>query len=303
MQKEKIKKVTLWTVLVIIILTIISILMSVFKSAKKFKENVYNVTAIKLEKKKIPHILNFQGIVEGDPQVKVYSQVPGKFVKNNVIEGTFVKKDDIIAYIDRDMIGFKYELAPVKAPISGIVTKLYYLDKGDSISPQFPVAEIANDENIKVVINAGQDDIIKIKKGQKANIFYVNDPAILMEGEVFSVPPVVDKDIMAGTIVVKANNKGRTMKIGMSVNVEVILEEAENFVVPERAILLGEDYAFVFVNKNGKAEQVRVNTGFKYKGFVEISGPFNNGDEIVVDGNFKIYSGANIKAEYINLNF
>lgn len=300
MQKEKIKKIAIWTLVILIILILFGIAQSIFKGAKKFKENVYNVTAVKLAKSKMPHILNFQGIVEGDPQIKVYSQVPGKFIKNNLEEGAFVKKEDIIAYIDRDIIGFKYELAPVKAPISGIVTKLYYIDKGDSISPQFPVAEIANDENIKVIINAGQDDVLKIKKGQKANIYYINDPAISMEGEVNSVPPVVDKDIMAGTVVVKAQNKGRTMKIGMSVNVEIILEEAESYIVPERAILLTEEYAFVFINKNGKAEQVKVNTGFKHKGLVEISGPFNDGDEVIVDGNFKIYSGANLKVDYIN---
>ncbi len=302
MQKEKVKKIAKWILIVLVVLILFSILQSIFKGAKKFKENIYNVTAVKIKKYKIPHTLNFQGIIEGDPQVKVYSQVPGKFVKNNVEEGTFVKKEEVIAYIDRDMIGFKYELAPVKAPISGIVTKLYYIDKGDSISPQFPVAEIANDENIKVIVNAGQDDILKIKKGQIANIFYINDPAISMQGEVFSVPPVVDKDIMAGTVVIKAQNKGRTMKIGMSANVEIILEEVESYIIPERAILLGEDYAFVYINKDNKAEMVKVNTGFKYKGYIEISGPFKDGEEVIVDGNFKIYNGANIKVEYINLN-
>ncbi len=302
MDKKRIKNIAKWTVIGLGILIMISILLSVFKGAKKSKENVYSVTAVKLAKQKIPHILTFPGIVEGDPQVKIYSQVPGKFVKNVVSEGTMVKKNDTIAYIDRDVIGFKYELAPVKATISGMVTKLFFIDKGDSVNPQTPIAEIANEDNIKVLINVGQDDLLKIKKGQIAEIFYVNDPAITMTGEVFSVPPVVDKDIMAGTIVVKAENKGKTMKIGMSANVEIKLEEAENYVIPERAILLGEDYAFVFVNRNGKAEQVKITQGFKYKNLVEINGAFNEGDEVIVDGNFKVYDGAKVKASLIEIN-
>jgi len=302
MDRKKVKSIALWTVYILIGLIVLNIGISIFKSVKKFKENVYNVTAVKLIKQKIPHILSYQGIVEGDPQVKVYSQVPGKFVKNAVAEGDTVQKDSVVSYIDRDIIGFKYELAPVKAPIGGVVTKLYFIDKGDNVSPQIPVAEIANDENIKVVLNIGQDDLLKIKKGQIAQISYINDPAIMMTGTVFSVPPVIDKDIMAGTVVVKAENKGKTMKIGMSANVDIILEEVENYVVPERAILLAEDYAFVFVNRNGKAEQVKITQGFKYKNLVEIIGPLSDGDEVIVDGNFKIYDGSKVKVDLININ-
>jgi len=302
MDKKKIKGIGLWTVIVLGILILISVVFSIFKGAKRFKENVYNVTAVKLVKQKVPHILSYQSIIEGDPQIKVYSQVPGKFVKNAVLEGDTINREGIIAYIDRDMVGFKYELAPVKSPISGIVTKLYFMDRGDSVNPQIPVAEVANDENIKVVINVGQGDLLKIKKGQKAVISYTTDSAVMMEGEVVSVPPVIDKDIMAGTVVVKAVNKARTMKIGVSANVDIILEEGESYIVPERAILLAEDYSFVFLNKNGVAKQVKVNQGFKYKNSVEINGEFSDGDEVVVDGNFKIYDGAKIKVDLININ-
>jgi len=302
MDKKKIKGIGLWTVIVLGILILISVVFSIFKGAKRFKENVYNVTAVKLVKQKVPHILSYQSIIEGDPQIKVYSQVPGKFVKNAVLEGDTINREGIIAYIDRDMVGFKYELAPVKSPISGIVTKLYFMDRGDSVNPQIPVAEVANDENIKVVINVGQGDLLKIKKGQKAVISYTTDSAVMMEGEVVSVPPVIDKDIMAGTVVVKEVNKARTMKIGVSANVDIILEEGESYIVPERAILLAEDYSFVFLNKNGVAKQVKVNQGFKYKNSVEINGEFSDGDEVVVDGNFKIYDGAKIKVDLININ-
>lgn len=302
MDKKKIKNVAKWTVIGLGALILINILLSIFKGAKMSKENVYSVTAVKLAKQKIPHILTFAGIVEGDPQVKIYSQVPGKFAKNTVEEGAVVRKNDVIAYIDRDIVGFKYELAPVKATISGIVTKLFFIDKGDSVNPQTPIAEIANEDDIKVVINVGQDDLLKIKKGQIAKIYYVNDSAIAMTGEVYSVPPVVDKDIMAGTVVVKAKNKGKTMKIGMSVNVDINFEEVENYIVPERAILLGEDYAFVFVNRGGKVEQVKIIQGFKYKNLIEINGAFNDGDEVIVDGNFKVYEGAKVKVSLIEIN-
>src|ERR1035437_2946629 len=294
MNRELVKKILMWVGIAIVAIIVFRIGSSMANSFKKQKPVVFNISDVKLVKQKVPHVLFVQGILEGDPQVKVYPQVPGKFAKNNVVEGQMINRGDIISYIDRDMVGQTFELAPVKAPVSGMVTKLYYIDKGDSVSPQMPVAEVANEDNIKVVFNLGQDDLLKVHKGQSAQIYYVNDSAIALTGTVASVPPVVDKDIMAGTVVVKAPNKGKTLKIGTSVNVDILTEEKESYVVPEKAVLLGVDGAYVYVNKAGKVSQVKVNTGFRINDLIEIDGPLSDNDAVVTDGNFRLFDGASV---------
>ena len=107
-----------------------------------------------------------------------------------------------------------------------------------------------------------------------------------------SVPPVVDKDIMAGTVVAKAANKGKILKIGMSVNVDILTENKESYVVPEKAVLLGEDGAYVYVNRNGKASQVKVITGFRINDNIEVDGLLADGDNVITDGNFRLFEGA-----------
>jgi len=293
--KKKLIQTGKWIVIGLAVIIGIRITVTVVKGIKKPKEIIYNVSAVKLSKRQVRHILAVQGILEGDPQVKVYPQVPGKFAKNNVSEGQIVKKGDILVYIDRDMVGQTFELAPVKAPVAGMVTKLYYIDKGDAVTPQLPVAEVANDDNLKVVFNLGQDDLLKVKKGQKATVLYTNDQALSVEGEVYSVPPVIDKDIMAGTVVVKAANKAKTMKIGMSVNVEILTESRESFMVPERAILLGQENSYIFIEKEGKALRVNVKTGYRQNGMMEISGPLTEGETVITEGNFKLYDGAKVE--------
>jgi multidrug efflux pump subunit AcrA (membrane-fusion protein) len=131
-----------------------------------------------------------------------------------------------------------------------------------------------------------------VHKGQKASIFYTNDQAFSVDGGVYSVPPVIDTDIMAGTVVVKAPNKAKTMKIGMSVNVEILTEEKESYMVPEKSVLLGESESYVYVDKAGKAAQVKVVTGYRMNDMIEINGPLADGDEVVTDGNFRLYDGA-----------
>ena len=117
-----------------------------------------------------------------------------------------------------------------------------------------------------------------------------------------SVQPVVDKDIMAGTVVVKAANKGKPLKIGMSVNVDVLTEEKESYLVPERAVLLGESGAYVYVNKDGKALQVKVNTGYRLGDKIEIEGPLADGDSVVVDGNFRLSDGVTVDNGTLTVN-
>lgn len=300
--KKEIKKENLiqagkWIVIALAAILLAQAGISCAKSVKKPKDVVYNIGSIKLAKQIVPHILTVQGILEGDPQVKVYPQVPGKFAKNNVTEGQVVNRGDVLVYVDRDMVGQTFELAPVKAPIGGMVTKLNYIDKGDAVMPQMPVAEVANDDNVKVVFNLGQDDLLKVHKGQKARVFYMNDEAFSVDGEVSSVPPVIDKDIMAGTVVVKAANKAKAMKIGMSVNVEISTDQKESYMVPEKAVLLGEESAYVFLNKAGKAVMTKITTGYRQNDLMEISGPLADGDEVITDGNFKLYDGAAVSTE------
>jgi membrane fusion protein, multidrug efflux system len=302
MNRELVKKIVMWVGIAIAALIVFRIGSSIANGIKQQKEAVFNISDVKLAKQKVPHVLSVQGILEGDPQVKVYPQVPGKFAKNNTVEGQMVNRGDIISYIDRDIVGATFELAPVKAPVSGMITKLYYIDKGDSVSPQMPVAEVANEDYIKVVFNLGQDDLLKVHKGQSAQIYYVNDNAIAVTATVASVPPVVDKDIMAGTVVVKAANKGKTLKIGMSVNVDVLTEEKDSYLVPEKAVLLGESGAYVYLNKAGKAAQVKVNTGYRINDMIEIEGPLADGDMVVTDGNFRLTDGVTVDNGTLTLN-
>jgi hypothetical protein len=59
-------------------------------------------------------------------------------------------------------------------------------------------------------------------------------------------------------------------------------------------VLLGEDGAYVYENKGGKAVPVKVTTGYRQNDLIEINGPLADNDEIVTDGNFKLYEGAKV---------
>lgn len=292
---KKIKNYIIIFITIVFLLIFFQIIRKIILTSGKPKEILFEVGIEKLALKEISEIIKFEGIAEGDPQIKVYPSVPGKFEKNIVNEGDSVKKDAHLLYINRDIIGFEYNLAPVKSPIDGIVVKLYFFDKGDTVLPQMPVAEVAKVDKIKVVINTGEKELIKIKKGQSALIFLVYDNNIYLKGSVFSVTPFINKDTLSGTVVVKADNIENKIKPGQSVKVEIETEKRKAFLIPDKAVMTDERGTFIFINDNGIARKIYITTGYIENDFIEIIGDLSEGMEVITEGGFKLYENAKIK--------
>jgi len=295
--KNILKKAGIIILVLIGVLTLYRVIAKILQAGEKTQEPVYAVGIQELKKEKIKEVVSFQGVIEGDPQVKVYSKVPGKFEKKAKNEGDRVKKGDTLFYINRDVTGFDFKLARVNSPASGILTKLYYVDKGSFIDPQKPVGEVANPEKIKVILSAGESSLVKVKKGMKARIKAVYNGGGSIDGVVYSVTPFIDRETLSGTVIVKADNPGAKVKIGMTASVEIESDERDVFMVPERAVLMGEGRTYVYINEGGAAKPVDVETGYLEGRRIEISGGLKQGDKLVTDGNFKLFEGAKITTE------
>jgi RND family efflux transporter MFP subunit len=143
------------------------------------------------------------------------------------------------------------------------------------------------------VLLTGEADLIKIKKDMAAEIEPVYDGEGLT-GNVYSVTPYVDRDTMAGTVIVKAENKTRKIKPGMSVKVRIKTAQRKGFMVPESAVLMGEGKTYIFINDNGAAKRIDVQTGYMEGDRTEITGNLAEGTEVITEGNFKLYEGAKV---------
>jgi multidrug efflux pump subunit AcrA (membrane-fusion protein) len=276
-------------------LIVFRIAAKVSQSGKKPRTFTATVGTAPLRLETVDQILNFTGTVEGDPQVKVYASVNGKFWENAVREGSWVGRDDILAYINRDIVGMNYQLASVRSPVAGMVKKLYFADRGAAVTPDRPVAEVADPRGIKVILNAGQDDLSRIRSGMAGRISPVSDPSNSVDGAVASVTPFVDSDSLSGSIIVKARNPGGRLTLGSTVNVEIIVGRQAMFMVPQEAVLARLDRTYVFVNNDGIAREVVVVQGYARDDRVQISGALREGDEIVVQGAFKLSEGSRIQ--------
>jgi multidrug efflux pump subunit AcrA (membrane-fusion protein) len=258
------------------------------------RQAAVTVAWVPLTKQTLAKTLSFRGIVEGDPQVRVFSNVAGKFSGNAVAEGDMVAADQVIAYVGRDVVGQTFQPAPVRSPVAGMVKKLYFTDRGALVNVDKPVAEIAFPGRVKIVLTVGESDLSRVKTGQDAVIRSPFDATLALPARVFSVTPFVDSDTFSGGIIIKADNRDGRVKIGMSALADIVYETSEAFAVPVQAVQQDMESAFVFLNIEGKARRTAVKTGYMKGDLMEISGDLKAGDLVVTDGSFKLSDGATI---------
>ncbi len=260
------------------------------------KEVVIPVEVAIVKKGQLNNIFQFVGNIEGKDQVKIYSKVAGKLIEYKIKEGGEVKKKDIVALIDRDITGSKFEPAPVQSPISGIVVKTY-LDQGDSLNPQMPVAVIANMDEAKIKIEIPEVDYPFVRLGQKAEISidaYANKKFV---GKISKLSVLIDPNTRTATAEISIKNNKHMLIPGMYARVKLFAGGHSGLVVPRDAILRlpGTGVYYCFLVDGNKAEKVIVQLGAAEKNLQEIKQGLKKGDLVILSGQGILKTGIKVE--------
>jgi multidrug efflux pump subunit AcrA (membrane-fusion protein) len=246
--------------------------------------------------------LSFTGDVKGIEEIDVFPKVSGKLVEIKVKEGDRVKKDQVLALVDRDIAGMKFELAEVVAPVEGIVGWVF-LDEGAGVSPPSPspqmgtpIFRIVNMDKVEVVINVIEKDLPRIKAGQTAEVRLDAYPDRDFSGSVSLVSPVVDPLTRSAQVEITVSNPGHLLKPGMYAQVSITTEKTkEAILIPSYAILEKGDQKVVFVVKQEKAFSKSVETGDFGSDLIEVKAGLAPGDTLIVLGQHRVNDGDSIR--------
>jgi len=231
----------------------------------------------------IKKIISLSGEIHGYNEVKVYSKVPGRLSKRIKYEGDEVKKDDIIAFIERDEEGLKFSEAEIKSPIDGVIT-IYFIGMAESVSPMQPIASIATIDKLKVETYVSEEDISKVKKGQKADIFTDTYPDKIFTGVVKEISAALHPVVRKLKIEIELDNTEHLLKPGMYVKIELITNYYSNILtVPKTAVLNDNE---LFIIENGYAKKVNVVCGVSDDNNIEIKSGVKEGQQVIIEGNY-----------------
>ncbi|HAX61093.1 MAG TPA: hypothetical protein DCX95_00820 [Elusimicrobia bacterium] len=266
--------------------------------AQQEQKQVVEVVTVKIGD--IEETIPLTGDIHGDKEVKVYAKVSGKLNRKIKTEGDYIKKDEVVAMIDRDEEALKFSEAEVKSPIDGVVT-MYFVGLGEAVfpaqpTPRDPVVMVADIDNIKVIVYLSDRDIGKVKKDQPARITVDAYPDRTFKGVVTNVDPAANPMTRKLKVEITVPNPGHLLKPGTFARVEIIVQEHKNvLLVPRVAVLEREGNKIVFTCENNLAKIINVLTGAEDEKNIEIKKGLEQNQEVITEGNYALTEGTKVE--------
>ncbi len=260
------------------------------------------VKAVSAQKGDLDLVLSYVGSLKARDEAGVFSKVSGKLVRYDVGEGDAAAKGQVVALIDRDETGLKYELAPVESPIAGIVGKIM-LDKGATVQAAGGVnqgtllAVIVDMDEMLVRLNIAEQDIPYFQKGLPANISVDAYPKETFAGEVSRISQILDAQTRTLPVEIRIPNPGHRLKSGMFCRIYIKADRRTGIIVLAQDALVEElGHNYVFVVDKGTARKKKVALGIRDDGKVEVLSGVQEGDQVIVFGQQGLKDGAQVIA-------
>ena len=290
------KRIILGVIVLVVILIIVGRMVASKRGARTVSiEEGVPIKVIGVAKKDLKETLSYTGDIEAKERIEVYPRVNGKIIKKNVMEGDRIKKGQIIALIDRDEPGFKFEPAPIDSLLAGIVGRVY-VDLGTRVTPQTPVALIVDMDQVKVKINVVERELPKIKIGQEAQIKVDAYPEETFVGKVWKISPVVDIESRTAPIEILISNPNHLLKPGMFASVRIIVKEYNQVPVIKRDTIVREDSgSYVFLIEDNKAHKRKIQLGLNQADMIEVTSGLTGGETIVITGQQGLRNGMSVE--------
>ena len=266
-------------------------------AGRKEKEETVPVRVMKVKPRDLTKALEYVGNIEGRDEALVYPKVSGKIIEKVKEDGSPIAKGEVIAYIDRDEVGLKFEKAPVESPLSGIVGRVY-VDIGSSVTPQTAVALVSSIDTAQINLNIPEVYLPKVLLGQEASITVDAYPDVKFTGKVTKISPVVDLATRTAPIEIMIENKDHRLQSGMFADVKLNIEEKKQVSVILKESVIGKEPAtYVYAVRDGKAVLTKVKLGIRQGPFYEVIEGLKEGDRVVIMGQQKLRDGSLVEAE------
>ncbi|MFH1477568.1 MAG: efflux RND transporter periplasmic adaptor subunit [Verrucomicrobiota bacterium] len=272
------------------------------KSEKAAVDERIPVRVQRVERRSLKLSLDYAGNIRSCEEALIYPKVPGKILKKVREEGDRVAKGEVIAYIDRDEVGFDYQKAPVESPLAGFIGRVY-VDRGSSVTVQTPVAMVVDIEDVELLLNVPEKYVAQVKLGQNADLSVDAWPGATFTGRVSKVSPVIDLETRTTPVEITIPNPGYKLKPGMFARVRLILEERANRPVIIKEAVLGKNPdTYVFVVNSNTAAIRNVRLGLREDSDYEVTEGLQPGEQVVIMGQQRLHDGAKVRAEETDKN-
>src|SRR5947207_4225516 len=199
-----------------------------------------------------------------------------------------------------DLLKTRLDRTVVRAPFGGVVGRRL-VSIGTYVSPQTPLITLQSVSPRYASFDVPERYADRLRRGQLVSFQVAALPGNNFSGEVVFVDPVVS--LPGRTILIKARvpNSEHQLQAGMFIEARLATAIRPNaVVVPEDALLPMQGATFVWVVKDGKANQRQVTVGVRTTGWAEVQSGVEAGDSVVVGGGERLFPTAPVMARLVD---
>lgn len=184
----------------------------------------------------------------------------------------------------------------ITAPISGLITKKS-AEIGSMVSMSNPIATVSKSSNPDLEMFIPEKQILKVKLGQVVNIESSSFPGKTIKVTIREISPVVD--LQTRLLKVKGSiASDLPLKIGMSFDCKIVLNESNNSIIlPAEAVLSQDDKKIVYVAVNNKVQEKVITIGLQTPSQVQVKSGLAANDQVITKGNTFVKPGDNIQIQ------
>ena len=195
---------------------------------------------------------------------------------------------------DKDLAEAQLEKTEIKAPFDGIIG-LRSVSVGSYASPTVNVATIEQTDPLKIDFSIPEKYMTQVHKGDTIH-FTVSGSDKVFFGAVYAIEPKVDLSTRTLEVRALCPNKDGKIFPGAFAQIKMTLHQTDNAIlIPTQAVVPELKANKVFVLKNGKAQPVQIETGYRTDSVIEVKSGLNPGDSVIITGIMQLKPGAPVK--------
>lgn len=187
--------------------------------------------------------------------------------------------------LDVEIKNLALEESVIKAPFSGIVTRVSIQNPGVFINPSEATFEILDPDSLYFEVSADQTEVVNLQEGEKGKIVLDVFPEKEFDGKIIFISFVPKEDETGSVYKVKVSLPKKLtekIRVGMTGDFRIITEEKKNVLaLPLPYVSTDERGSYVYKFENGK----RVKTYIKGEEFGEyfvVKEGLQEGDKVII---------------------
>ncbi|MCY7295559.1 efflux RND transporter periplasmic adaptor subunit [Alteromonas sp. a30] len=180
----------------------------------------------------------------------------------------------------------------IYAPFSGLLG-IRQVSQGALVRPGDVITTLDDLSTIKLDFTISEEHLPSLARNQSITATSVAYPGEIFEGKVSSIASRIDPVTRAVQVRALIANPELKLRPGMLLKVTVEKRVLDALMINETAVVPIGDKQYVYrVDTDNKAQRVEVVVGERRPGSVQIISGLNEGDNIVVEGAFRLSDGA-----------